>query len=33
MGGLLYFVSLVMMMALVFVALWLMGRWFGRKDR
>jgi hypothetical protein len=30
MGGLLYFVPLVVMMALVFVALWLIGRWFGR---
>jgi hypothetical protein len=33
MGGLLYFVPLVVMMALVFVALWLIGRWFGRIDR
>jgi hypothetical protein len=33
MGGLLYFVPLIVMMALVFGALWLIGRWFGRIDR
>lgn len=33
MGGLLYFVPLVVMMALVLVVLWLIGRWFGRIDR
>ena len=29
----LYFVPLVVKMALVFVALWLIGRWIGRIDR
>ena len=33
MGRLLYFVPLIVMMALVFGALWLIGRWFGRIDR
>jgi hypothetical protein len=33
MVGLLFFVPLVVMMALVFVALWLIGKSFGRIDR
>jgi len=32
-GGLLYFGPLIVMMALVLVVLWLIGRWIGRIDR
>jgi len=32
MGGLLYFIPLVVLMVLSLGALWLLGRWFGHRD-
>jgi hypothetical protein len=32
-GGLLFFLPLLLMMAVALLALWLFGRWSGREDR